>query len=103
MALTEPAFKFWFEGMTLDEVQAMYQRLGIISRHALAYKQPTNKRRMPKYINFTGVPKLTLFNLQSQGHTLPAPMQDNSSHIEDHSSPPPAEETPTINTFLSKL
>ena len=103
MALTEPMFKFWFEGMTLDEVQAMYQRSGIISRHALAGKRPTNKGRMPKYINFTGMPEPTLFDLQSQGHTLLAPMQDDGSDIEDHSSPPPDEENPTIDTFLSQL
>ena len=102
-ALTEPAFKFWFEGMTLDQVQAMYQKSGIISRHALAGKRPTNKGRMPTYINLTGAPEPTLFDLQSQGHTLPAPTQDDGSDIEDRSSPPPAEESPTIDTFLSQL
>ena len=102
-ALTEPAFKFWFEGMTLDQVQAMYQKSGVIPRAALAGKRPTNKARMSQYVNLTGAPEPTLFDLQSQGHTLPAPTQDDGSDIDDRSSPPPAEESPTIDTFLSQL
>ena len=101
--LTEPAFKFWFEGMTLDEVQAMYQKSGVIPRDALAGKRPTNKARMPTYVNFTGAPEPALFDLQSQGHTLPPPMQDDGSDVDDGSPPPPADEIPTIDTFLSQL
>lgn len=101
--LTEPAFKFWFEGMTLEEVQAMYQKSGIIPRQAMASKRPTNKAKMPTYINFTGAPEPTLFDLQSQGHTLPPPEQDVGSDIDDRSSPPPADEQETIDTFLSQL
>lgn len=101
--LTEPAFKFWFDSMTLEEVQAMYQKSGIIPRQALAGKRPTNKAKMPAYINFTGAPEPTLFDLQFQGHTLPPSTQDEGSDIDDRSSPPPADEQPTIDTFLTQL
>jgi hypothetical protein len=101
--LTEPAFKFWFEGMTLDQVQAMYQKSSVIPRNTLAGKRPTNKAKMPTYINFTGTPEPPLFDLESLGHTLPPPTQDDGSDIDDRETPPPADEHPTIDTFLSQL
>jgi hypothetical protein len=82
----------------------MYQKSGVIPRDVLTGKRPTNKARMPTYINFTGTPEPTLFDLQSQGHTLPPPTQDDGSDIDDRETPPPAaDEHPTINTFLSQL
>jgi hypothetical protein len=101
--LAESAFKFWFDGMTIDEVKAMYQRSGVIPRSALAARRPTNKGRMPIYTNLTGAPEPTLFDLQRQGHKLPPPVLDNGSDIEDRSSPPPDEEPATIDTFLTGL
>lgn len=101
--LAESAFKFWFDGMTIDEVKAMYQRSGVISRNAVAARRPSNKGRMPIYTNSTGVPEPTLFDLQSQGHKLPPPVQDDGSDIEDRSSPEPEAEPATIDTFLTQL
>ena len=100
--LTEPAFKFWFEGMTMEEVKVMYQKSGIIPRRALAGKRPTNKARMPAYVNLTGEPEPTLFDLQSQGHILPPPAQDVGSDMEDRSSSSD-EEPESIDAFLSQL
>lgn len=101
--LSESAFKFWFDGMTIEQVEAMYQKSGIIPISALAGRRPTNKGRMPIYTNSTGVPEPTLFDLQSQGHMLPPPAQDNGSDIEVRSSPEPDGEPATIDTFLTQL
>jgi hypothetical protein len=101
--LAESAFKFWFDGMTIEQVKAMYQRSGIIPRSALAAIRPTNKGRMPIYTNLTGAQEPTLFDLQSQGHTLPPPIQDNGSDIEDRSSTHSDNEPSTIDTFLTQL
>lgn len=100
--LSPPAFKFWFHGLSIEEVTAKYQTTGIIDRKALAIKRPGNKGRMPLYVNWTGVPEPQLFNLAAKGHTLP-PSADDGSDMDDQSSSRSASPAPTIDSFLSDL
>ena len=101
--LSPPAFKFWFNGLSIEEITAKYQTTGIVDRTALAHKRPSNKGKMPLYVNGTGAPEPDLFNLSAHGHTLPPPAGDGSDMDDNSSSRSASPTTPTIDTFLSKL
>lgn len=100
--LPPPAFYTWF-GMTIEEVQTKYKMSGIIGRDALGGKRPTNKARMPIYHNRTGTQEPALFDLRARGHSLPPPIRDDGSDVDDRMSIPPADEPRDIDEFLSRL
>jgi len=99
--LPPPAFKFWFDGMSLPEIILKYQKSGIIDKAALVGKRITaNKMKMVPYINTTGAPEPQLFNLAGRGHHLPPPSLDDGSDIDDARSDSPP---PSLDDFLSQL
>lgn len=98
--LPAPAFKFFF-GVTREEVLIKYMKTGIVDKKAAAISRPaTNKRRIPTYINLSDAPEPDLFDLSAQGHSLPPPVQDDGSDVDDR---PPTPDPPTVNGFLSTL
>jgi hypothetical protein len=98
--LPPPAFKFWF-GVTREEVLIKYMKTGIVDKKAAAMTRPaTNKRRIPTYVNLSDAPEPNLFNLEAQGHSLPSPVIDDGSDVDDR---PPTPEPPTVDGFLSTL
>ncbi|RDB19057.1 hypothetical protein Hypma_014471 [Hypsizygus marmoreus] len=103
-ALVGLAFKHWFSGMTIKEVELKYTKTGIIDKSAVAnIRFTTNKGKMPMYVNWTEAPEPDLFNLRARGHSLPPPAVDDGSDIEDREDPNPDEPKPTIDAFLSQL
>ncbi|GLB39488.1 hypothetical protein LshimejAT787_0606500 [Lyophyllum shimeji] len=101
--LCAPAFKYWFDGMSLEEVKAKYIYSGIVDKDAVARTRfTTNKKKIPSYVNWTGALEPDLFDLGAQGNTTIPPEVDDGSDLEDM-SPPPADSNPTANDFLSRV
>jgi hypothetical protein len=99
--LPSNAFKYWFGGMTIEEVSLKYRTTGIIDKTALVGRRAkTNKAKMSLYINLTGEPEPELFNMGAQGYILPPPTYDDGSDLEDRESPSPPQ---TLDAFLSQL
>jgi hypothetical protein len=101
--MSPPSFKFFFDGMTIQDVQFKFKRSGIVDRESIARFRPTNKKSCLQYIPITDTPEPTLFNLGSQGLYLPPPARDDGSDLEECSTPPPDEGPSDIDTRLSNL
>ncbi|KAF9443967.1 hypothetical protein P691DRAFT_631072, partial [Macrolepiota fuliginosa MF-IS2] len=103
--LTGDAFKYWFDGLhNIDQLKAKYLQSGIIDKSVIAVERSTtSKRKPPLYINMSGREEQKLFNLGALGHTLPSPVLDNDSDLEDRPSPPPDNDSRDLDTMLSAL
>lgn len=102
-ALSDPAFKFWFNAESSLEVQARYQDTGIVNRELVRTLRFTSaKCRMPLYINLTGDPEPNLFRLADSGYVLTVPLDDNASDVPDRESEP-EDDPQDIDTRLSAL
>lgn len=102
--LSPSAFSFWFNGMTIPQLQSKFRKSGIVDRNIVAAGRfTTNKVRMPMYINLTGAPQPNLFNLADRGHALPPLIEDNLSDIEDRDTPPPEDGPQDLDTRLSSI
>ncbi|KAF9444082.1 hypothetical protein P691DRAFT_778498 [Macrolepiota fuliginosa MF-IS2] len=102
--LSGSSFEFWYNGMTLAQVQAQYQSAGIVPREVVAQTRfLTNRAKLAPHVNHTGQPEPQLFHLAAQGHALAPPPADDGSDVDDRSSPPPGAHLDNIDTFLSTL
>jgi hypothetical protein len=82
--LTIPAFKYIFGAMP-EDIRLKYHKVGIVP----AAKVPetrivTNKTKYtPSYINTSGADEPNLFSLAENGYSLPPPVVDGGSDIEE--------------------
>ncbi|KAF8871326.1 hypothetical protein BD779DRAFT_1478302 [Infundibulicybe gibba] len=69
----------------LEHIKLRYNKPSVIPREVLARTRfVTNKtRHTTTYINLTGEPQPSLFNLSEQGHSLPPPEVDSGSDVEE--------------------
>jgi hypothetical protein len=96
------SFTFFFDGMTLDDVKSKFNRTWLVERETVARIRPTNKKSGLSYINTTGAPEPKLFNLGTLGYTLPPPVHDEGSDLDECPSPD-TNHTTDIDTQLSDL
>jgi hypothetical protein len=90
--------------MSIEDVAAKYLKTGIVDKKTVAaHRHTMNQRKMLLYFNISGAPKPKLFNLSDQGRSLPPPIQDDGSDVEDRLSPRPDSPPLTLDVFLSKL
>lgn len=81
--LTGRSFSFWFDNMTIEQVQAKYQKAGLIPAEIVAMTRHTNKHRNVLYVNTSGAREPDLFSLSAQGLELAPPIHDDGSDQED--------------------
>lgn len=103
--LSEASFKFWFKVDTPRELKGKYQDMGVVDREVLRARRPTTaKSKLPLYVNFTGAPEPTLFQLGELEIALAAPIADDASDVPDRRSPSPEDLEPRgADTRLSTL
>ncbi|KAF9441048.1 hypothetical protein P691DRAFT_685291 [Macrolepiota fuliginosa MF-IS2] len=101
-----PAFEFWFNGLDATQLQARYQTSGIIDKNVIAHTRSTaNRAKLVANVDLTDQPQLPLFNFTAQGLSLPPPIPDDASDVEDRLSPAHEQEDEPLNidTFASKI
>ncbi|EKM81398.1 hypothetical protein AGABI1DRAFT_36555 [Agaricus bisporus var. burnettii JB137-S8] len=96
------SLKFFFDGMTISELQFKFKSSGLFDKEAISEFRPTNKKSCLPYINVTGAPEPTLFDLGSQGLALLPEAHDDGSDLDEASTPPP-EGSQDIDTRVSAL
>lgn len=100
--ISGPAFEFWFKRANAVQVQADYQRSGVVSREVIAAtRSTTNRSKLVPYVSLTGEPEPPLFNFTAKGLVLPPPVVDDASDVEDRLSED--DEPLDIDKFTSKL
>lgn len=102
--ISPSSFQFFFDGMTIAQVQAKFQKCGIIDKAAIAkIRSTTNKCSGVQYGNVTGAPEPILFDLSTRGHVLLPTPRDDGSDVEDRPTPPPEDRPEDIDVTLSEL
>ncbi|KAG6874617.1 hypothetical protein C0992_007261 [Termitomyces sp. T32_za158] len=98
--MADAAFRYWFK-MSLDQVEANFLRTGIIDKKLVArIRSTSNKRRLPRIMNWNNDPLPDMFDIGIPGRRLPSPVHDDGSDVGDAGTPPPQM---TVNAFVSDL
>ncbi|KXN84275.1 hypothetical protein AN958_12781 [Leucoagaricus sp. SymC.cos] len=96
------SFKFWFDGFSIEQVKAKYQRSGIVDSAVVARVRSTlNKHHTTEYFSLMGELEPHLFSLSIQGYTLPPIDLHAGSDTEDRQSPQPLEDN--IDKVMSDI